>query len=786
MPPGRNGHSYPVSGRGLAVEYHLVTSARPTRLVLMLTVAGLALAAGFFAAGLDLAVDMALIAVAVAPLLLLMRELVARLRRRQPGVDVIALFAVAAALALGEFLTAAIIGLMLATGQYLEDYAAGRAQRELTALIERAPRLAHRLGDGMVETIDVDDIRRGDRLMIKAGEVIPVDGVVISPAALTDESALTGEPVPVEKVPGDMVSSGAVNVADVFEIQAIDEAKDSTYAGIIRLVEAARESRAPAVRLADRWAAWFVPLVLTVAGVAWAVSGDPVRALAVLVVATPCPLLLAVPIAVVSGISRGANRGIVFRSGGALEMLAQTRNVVIDKTGTVTVGRPVLRSITLFDRESSEELILALAASVDQVSTHILARAIVEAARDRRLLLEMPTDVNEIPGSGVVAKLNGRSVGVGKLTWLLEGRPMPSQVDDFRRRLARVAPTAVYVAVDGDLLAAIVFDDEVRPDAAHTIRALRRAGVRKVVMATGDHPVVARSVGIATGVDDVLAEATPGEKVEILHELQASGVTAMVGDGINDAPALAAADVGVAMGARGATASSEAADVVLVVDKLQRLVEAILIADRSRRIAVQSVVLGMGLSLLAMGAASFGLLFPLAGAIIQEGIDVVAILNALRALGGPTPGQNGPKLLPEMSERLRTEHDHLRPKLEIIRDTADSLDSLTREEARDALRALEEVVSGEILPHEIADENEIYPEMSKLFPGEDPMATMSRTHREIFHLVDLLHRQIADLPPEGPAPEDILDLRRTLYGLHAILRLHFDQEEGLYLALQDG
>ncbi len=299
---------------------------------------------------LDRAVDVVLIAVAVVPLLPLFWEMVEKLRRRQPGVDVIAVLAVLASLALGELLTAAIIGVMLATGRFLEEYAAGRAQRELTALIQRAPRQANLMrADGAVEVVAVEAIRRGDRLLVKSGEVIPVDGVVIAGLAVVDESALTGEPLPVERSQGDLISSGTVNAADVFELQATEEAAQSTYAGIIRLVEAARESRAPGMRLADRWAGWFVPVALGVSGLAWLVTGDPMRGLAVLVVATPCPLLLAVPIAVVSGISRAAHRGVVFRGGGALEALAQTRNIVIDKTGTVTVGRPVLRSVTVFD-----------------------------------------------------------------------------------------------------------------------------------------------------------------------------------------------------------------------------------------------------------------------------------------------------------------------------------------------------------------------------------------------------------------------------------------------------
>ena len=754
--------------------------------MLGLTIAGLAAAGVLALLELDLLADVALILVAVVPLLPLLREMIEKLHRRQPGVDIIALLAVVASLALGELLTAAIIGLMLATGQFLEDYAAGRAERELTALIQRAPRTAHLMRRDTVETVDIAEIRRGDHLLVKSGEVIPVDGVVTSGVAVVDESALTGEPLPAERTHGDLVSSGTVNAADAFEIQATEEAAQSTYAGIIRLVEAAREARAPGVRMADRWAGWFVPLALGVSGLAWLVSGDPMRALAVLVVATPCPLLLAVPIAMVSGISRAAHRGVVFRGGDALEALAQTKNIVIDKTGTVTVGRPVLRSITVFDDSLSEGGVLSLAASVDQFSSHILARSIVEAAHERGLEFLMPTDVNEQHGGGVSAKLGEREVAVGKIGWILDGSSEPAAVSVFRDRVARVSPMVVYVSIDGAIAGALVFDDQVRGDAAYTIRALRRTGVEKIVMATGDHPLVARSVGMAIGVDDILAEATPQEKVLVLEELQRTGTTTMVGDGINDAPALATADVGVAMGARGATASSEAADVVLVVDRLQRLVDAIGIAQRTRRIAVESVVIGMGLSFVAMTAAAFGMLVPIIGALVQEAIDVIAILNALRALGGKSPTQMGVRLPAELSEELRIEHERLIPQLDRLRHVADALET---QSSADGLRSLHEVEAflvEEIFPHEANDETQIYPRMAAILPGDDPMATMSRAHREIFHLVDLFQRQVVDLPESGPAPADIRDLRRTLYGLHAILRLHFDQEEELYASLDGG
>lgn len=761
-----------------------MSEEQTSRWILVATVVAI-LAGGVFALlDLDAGAQVSFLLAAGIPVVPLVSDIVASVRRGRPGVDVIALLAVGGALLLGEFLTAAIIGLMLATGRYLEGYAARRAESELTTLLERAPRTAHRIGQDRVEEVEIDEIQRGDRVLVRAGEVIPVDGVIRTERASIDESALTGEPLPVERARGDVANSGAVNAGDAFEIHVTAGADASTYAGIIRLVEEARASRAPSVRLADRWAGWFIPVALGMAGLAWAVSGDPVRGLAVLVVATPCPLLLAVPIAIVSGISRAARRGVVFRGGEPLEILARTRFLLIDKTGTVTVGRPALRSVTVFDGRVEDDEALRLAASVDQTSTHVLARAIVEAAHDRGLDLEIPSEIAEATGSGVSGTVDGTEVAVGRLDWLLGEAPEPPDVAAFRRRLSPTAPTAVYVAVDGAVTAAITFEDRIRPDAAATIRALRRSGIERVVMATGDHPVVARSVATAVGVDDVLAECTPRDKVEALEELRSEGITTMVGDGINDAPALASADVGVAMGARGATASSEAARVVLLVDELDRLVDAIGIAQRSRSIAGQSVAIGMGLSLVAMTVASFGLLAPLVGALVQEGIDVVAIVNSLRALGGRPPTRTGPSISPELSRRLHDDHDELVPRLGSILDAADRLDTLSAEEAAEELEAVRVFLVEEVLPHETHDEEEVYPTVSDVLPGEDPMATMSRTHREIFHLIEVYRRQLDELPPDGPEPSDLRDLRRTLYSLHAILRLHFDQEEELYQSLR--
>ncbi|HSL25511.1 MAG TPA: heavy metal translocating P-type ATPase, partial [Acidimicrobiia bacterium] len=448
-------------------------------------------------------------------------------------------------------------------------------------------------------------------------------------------------------------------------------------------------------------------------------------------------------------------------------------------------GQPALRSIVAFDDQVTDAEALRLAASLDQTSGHVLARAIVVASRARGFRLDYPTGVVEVPGGGVRGEIEGRIVGVGKLDWLLNGSPAPAEVADFRQRMQRVAPLIVFVSLDGQIVAALTFDDTIRPDAATTVRALRRTGIRRIVMATGDHPVVAQSVSMAIDIDEVIAECTPREKVEALHELRAEGITAMVGDGINDAPALAAADVGVAMGARGATASSEAADVVLMVDRLQRLVDAIGIAQRSRKIALQSVVIGMGLSLGAMAVASAGLLAPIAGAITQEMIDIIAIANALRALAGKTPAQAGPRLSRELSDRLRAEHDTLIPKLDPIRTAADRLDHLTPRAAQIELEEIRRLLADEILPHEAEDERVVYPQVASLLGGHDPLATMSRTHREIFHLIDNYQRLLADLPDSGPQPADMRDLRRILYSLHAILRLHFDQEEELYTSLDE-
>jgi heavy metal translocating P-type ATPase len=549
------------------------------------------------------------------------------------GVDIIALLAMAGSLALQQYLAGAVVGLMLAGGQSLERYASTRARRELSALVARAPKVVHRYQDGRLTSPDISTVARGDLLLVKPGEIVPVDGVLAGGSAVLDESAITGESRPVEHGSSDRVTSGAVNAGGPFDMRALGSAEESTYAGIVRLVREASASKAPFVRLADRYAMLFLPFTLAVAGVAWAISGSPVRALAVLVVATPCPLILAAPVAIVAGISRAASRGVIVKGGGALEALAGARTLVFDKTGTLTSGSPAVASVEVFADVPGDE-VLRLAASLDQVSAHVFADAIVSAARARGLPLSFASGVREAMGRGIEGIVDGRPVAVGQARWLAGNREMPEDVTAHRRRMAMEGLSTAYVAVDRRIAGAIILEDPIRADTPAALRTLRTAGVDRIVVLSGDRREVAQAVGSQLGVDEVLSERSPSEKVQAVRDERSHAVTVMVGDGINDAPALAAAHVGIAMGARGSSASSEAADAVIVPDRLDRVAEAMQIARRARGIALQSVVAGMVLSGAGMLLATAGLLPPVAGAILQEAIDVAVVLNALRALGG--------------------------------------------------------------------------------------------------------------------------------------------------------
>jgi heavy metal translocating P-type ATPase len=719
------------------------------------------------------------VAVVLAPLAI---AVVRALVRRETGVDLIALLAMVGALVLGEYLAGAVIALMLTGGQELERRAGARASRELSALLDRAPRTAHRLRDGSLETVPAEAVATGDELVVKPGEVLAVDGLVTGLVAVLDESALTGESRPVERQQGERVASGTLNTGGPLHLRAVATAADSTYAGIVRLVEQAQASKAPFVRLADRFALLFLPVTLVSAALAWVLSGDPVRALAVLVVATPCPLILAAPIAITSGISRAARRGIIVKGGAALEALARGRTLLLDKTGTVTAGQPRVADIEAFGKASPDE-VLRLAAALDQVSAHPFAAAIVRSARGRGFALPFPQDVCEVPGIGVSGVVDGRRVALGKADWV--GGRLPAAAQAARRRAALEGASSVLVAVDGQPAGVLLLDDPLRPEAPRVIRSLRAAGFQRILLVTGDQPDVAELVAAAVGVDGVLAERGPADKVDAVRQVSGDGPVVMVGDGINDAPALAAADVGVALGAAGATASSEAADIVLTVDRLGRLTEAVRIAGRSRRIALQSVLVGMGLSFVAMGFAAVGLLAPVAGALVQEGIDLAVILNALRSVRAPEPARRRPLATETAAaNRYLRAHRDLHPGLDQIRATADRLDTVEPAAARRDLAALLAFLTVDLLSHERTEEADVYP-MLAAREGQEALAPLAATHREIARLVRLLERLVSALPEGGPTAEDHRDLRRLLYGLHAVLRLHFAQEEELYLEIAD-
>jgi heavy metal translocating P-type ATPase len=557
----------------------------------------------------------------------LLVEILRSLWRGEVGLDIVAALSMSAALVFGEALAAAVVAVMYSGGTFLESFAEGRARREMRDLLARVPRSATRHRNGELEEVPLDDIVPGDRLLIRQGDVVPVDGKVASASAFLDTSALTGESLPVRVVSGGDAMSGSTNASEAFDLVAARPAKDSTYAGIVRLVVEAQRSKAPMSRLADRWSLGFLAVTVGLAFAAWWFTADPIRAVAVLVVATPCPLILAVPVALVAGLSRAAHFGVLIKGAGPLEAMARTRTLVLDKTGTLTDGRPQIVSIDSHGGMTPDE-ILGLAAALDQASKHPVAQAIVAAAKARGLSLPVPTQVAETPGEGLTGQVEGRAVVVGGHRFVA-GRAGKAAVEHPALAAGSVL---VAVGIDGQLAGHLVMADPLREGTHRMLSALRHQGIARILLATGDRQEVAERVGEGLGLDGIRAGLTPDQKVLLVLTERKHGPVMMVGDGVNDAPALAAADVGVAMGARGAAASAEAADVVLLVDRVDRLGPGIEIARRARRIALESVAVGIGLSVLGMVAAALGYLTPVEGALIQEAIDVAVILNALRAL----------------------------------------------------------------------------------------------------------------------------------------------------------
>ena len=694
------------------------------------------------------------------------------------GVDAVAFVSMSGALALGQNLAGIVIALMYAGGNALEDFAVARAERDLRSLIDRAPKIAHRQHARAIEDVPVEQVAVGDDVLVRAGEVIPVDGVIVSPSAILDEAAVTGEPIPVTRQTGELARSGSLNAGETFELRATTTARESTYAGIVRMVSAAQTAKAPFVRMADRFALLLVPLTLLTAGGAWFFSGDPIRALAVLVASTPCPLILAAPVAFIAGVAQAARRGILVKGSGPLEALARTHTVMFDKTGTLTVGGARLVAIEAAPGQSTDE-ILRIAGSLEQASHHVVAATVVEAAVAKGLKLSLPSAVHETMGAGLEGIVEGRKVRVGSHQ-LVYGAGKPEKwAQRALRRAAWRSALSVFVAVDGQTVGAVLLADELRRDTPRAIQALRAVGIARIVMLTGDRAEAAETIGAALDLDAVLADREPADKVDAVASEQRQHPTVMVGDGINDAPALAAANVGIAMGARGASASSEAADVVILVDRLDRVSDAVVIAKRTQAVALQSIVAGMGLSALAMAFAAVGYLPPIAGALTQEIIDVAVILNALRAL---TPGwtSHRHKMPATAGTALRLDHVRLEAALDHLREIADALDHSDPEHSAMLIREADKIVAEQIVEHERNDEGAVYPQVAKFLADRHGLGAISRAHREIIHLARLLRRLVDGLSSGEIDRYLIRDSQRIIEAIEALVRIHNAQEEDIY------
>lgn len=597
------------------------------RYLLSIALLGSGTALGLDLAGHDTIAHWVLIAVIIFELIPLLWGMVQDIREGTYGVDILAATAIVTALIMNEYWAAMVIVLMLTGGESLEDYAEHRARNELDALMDRAPQKARILRGKKEVMIKAKEVQAGDTLIIRAGELVPVDAEITEGSASFDESNLTGESLPQLRDPGQTLLSGSINIDGVVTVRALQTAANSQYEQIVKLVRIAAKSKAPFVRMADRYAIPFTVAAFGIAGIAWIVSGDSLRFLQVLVVATPCPLILAAPIAIISGMSRAAKQGIIIKTGAALEQLAGARTFAFDKTGTLTAGQPQVEAITAYGAHTQTE-VLSLAAALEQQSNHVLAQAITAKAQDKKVKIAKVKNIRELAGYGLEARLGGKTITVGRLSLLTDrGATFPKAFD-----AKKVQSTAAFVAVDNTLVGVITFTDTVRPETKETLSQLKTLGVHNLMMVTGDSQATAKTVAKQVGIKNFVANMLPGDKIRAIESSDTPPV-AFVGDGVNDAPVLMASDVGIALGARGSTAASESADVVIMQDDLGKVAESRKIASHTFFIAKQSIFVGIGLSVILMLVFATGKFKPIYGAALQEVVDIVVIFNALRAHG---------------------------------------------------------------------------------------------------------------------------------------------------------
>jgi heavy metal translocating P-type ATPase len=539
------------------------------------------------------------------------------------GIDILAATAIITSVIMHQYWAAIVIVIMLTGGEALEDYAENRAKTELDALLKNAPKMAHLVRKQLTVDIPISEVKVSDVLIIKPGEVVPVDVVIIEGSANFDEANLTGESLPQAKTVGDQVLSGSVNLDGAITVKTLRAAADSQYEQIIKLVQSATNSQAPFVRLADRYSVPFTVIAFGIAIATWAVSHQSIRFLDVLVVATPCPLILAAPIAVISGMSRAAKHGIIVKNGGALEKLAEAQTIAFDKTGTLTKGKLVVDKVRSFNGYKEQE-ILSFASALEKSSNHVLAQAIIFAAQSQSLKIPKAKNIREESGKGLSSMVKGKQILVGRQSFLEEsGIVLPKTV-------ANLASTLTFVAIDSQLAGTISFKDEIRPESKNMLTALRKLGIKHILMVTGDNLTAAKAIAAKLGITDIKAEALPSDKLLTISHITDRPVV-FVGDGVNDAPVLTAADVGIALGARGETAASDSADIVIMLDDINKVAKAFSIARRTFSVAKQSILVGIAMSIILMFIYSTGHFSPLSGAIIQELVDVVVIFNALRA-----------------------------------------------------------------------------------------------------------------------------------------------------------
>lgn len=587
---------------------------------------GLIIAIALFSAVLEFGFGLALIAQIIITItgtliaLSMLKEMIKTLRSGSYGVDLLAITAVAATLAVGQYWAAMIVLIMLVGGDSLEDYASKKAHTELKALLDNSPQTAHKVVADKLVDIKVDEANIGDQLVVKPGETVPVDGHIIKGSSMFDESSLTGESRPITKNVSDTIYSGSINGDSAITMTVDKLAKDSQYQRLIQLVKQADSTPAHFVRMADRYAVPFTGIAFVIAGIAWFVSKDPVRFAEVLVVASPCPLILAAPVALVSGMSRSSRNGIVVKTGSVLEKMATAKTAAFDKTGTITSGRLFVDQIKPVAGTTKEEL-LSYAASAEQSSGHILARSLLNYAVKHDVNLLEVQQLSEVTGNGVTAQIAGQTIKVGKASFVAP-----------TAQVAETTQTCVYISLNDQYIGTITFIDKLRLEAAQTMQTLRDHGVKHLMMLTGDQQAIAQTIAKEVGIDDVRAKLLPEEKIKALKAVpESEHPVIMVGDGVNDAPSLTVADVGIAMGAHGATAASESADVVILKDDLLKVAKAVEIAQDTLRIARQAVLIGIFICVFLMLVASTGLIPAIVGAMFQEVIDTVSILWGLRA-----------------------------------------------------------------------------------------------------------------------------------------------------------